>query len=221
MARQARSEATRRRIITSAVELFDEIGYAAAGLGDIIDRLEMTKGALYYHFDSKESLATAIIQEGSEKMFGAFQQVSDASTPALEGIIHGVFGVADVLSTDMVARICVKLLRAFGEFNDAASFAYNGWLQLIAARAAAAMDEGDVREDLDPLAVSETLVGSMLGAEMLASALSSGTDLLQRVTRIWEVLLPSIATDESLPYFREFLARESLRGHPEYQPRRS
>ena len=65
MVRQARSEATRRKIITSAVELFNEIGYPAAGLGDIIERAEMTKGALYYHFDSKESLATAIIEEGS------------------------------------------------------------------------------------------------------------------------------------------------------------
>ena len=67
MVRQARSEATRRRIITSAVELFNEIGYPAAGLGDIIERAEMTKGALYYHFDSKESLATAIIEEGSAR----------------------------------------------------------------------------------------------------------------------------------------------------------
>ena len=65
MVRQARSEATRRKIIMSAVELFNEIGYPATGLGDIIERAEMTKGALYYHFDSKESLATAIIEEGS------------------------------------------------------------------------------------------------------------------------------------------------------------
>jgi AcrR family transcriptional regulator len=68
MVRQARSDATRRKIITSAVELFNEIGYPATGLGDIIERAEMTKGALYYHFDSKESLATAIIEEGSANL---------------------------------------------------------------------------------------------------------------------------------------------------------
>ncbi len=218
MVRQARSEATRRRIIISAVELFNEIGYPATGLGDIIERLEMTKGALYYHFESKESLATAIIEEGSEKMFGAFYQISDASTPALEGIIHGAFVVADLLSTDLVARIGTQLLRAFGEFNEAAQLAYNGWLDVIAARVAVAIDEGDVRKDLDPLAVSETVVGAMLGAELLSSTLFSGTDLVHRVTRIWNVLLPAIATEESIPYFREFLARESLRGHPTYQP---
>ena len=61
MVRQARSEATRQRIIDSAVDLINEIGYPAAGLADIIERAEMTKGALYYHFDSKEALASAIM----------------------------------------------------------------------------------------------------------------------------------------------------------------
>ena len=49
MVRQARSEATRKKIVDAAVELFTEVGYQATGLGDIIERAEMTKGALYYH----------------------------------------------------------------------------------------------------------------------------------------------------------------------------
>ena len=61
MVRQARSEATRQRIVNAAVELFSDVGYQATGLGDIIERAQLTKGALYYHFDSKEALATAII----------------------------------------------------------------------------------------------------------------------------------------------------------------
>src|ERR1700752_3008962 len=113
MVRQARSETTRRRIITSAVELFNEIGYPAAGLGDIIDRAEMTKGALYYHFDSKESLATAIIKEGSSHLSAAFRNITGSSAPALETIIHGVFVIADVLSTDQLARSGTQLMRAF------------------------------------------------------------------------------------------------------------
>ena len=211
MVRQARSAATRRRIIISAVELFNESGYPAIGLGDIIERLEMTKGALYYHFDSKESLATAIIEEGSAKLFGAFRNVSESSVPALESIIHGAFVVGTVLSTDLVARISMHLLRAFGEFNVAAALAYNGWLDEISGRAHEAIGEGDVRPNLDPRAVGEVVVGAMLGAELLSNATSSGTDLLNRIARMWDVLLPAVTTDESLPYFQEFLARESLR----------
>ncbi len=65
MARQVRSELTRRRILDAAIDVFSEVGYAAAGWGTIIDRTGMTKGALYHHFDSKEALASDIIDEGS------------------------------------------------------------------------------------------------------------------------------------------------------------
>ena len=92
--RQARSEATRRKIIDSAVKLFSEIGYPATGLGDIIERAGLTKGALYYHFDSKESLATAIIEEGSANLVNTFRSITDASAPALESMIHGLFVLA-------------------------------------------------------------------------------------------------------------------------------
>ena len=134
MVRQARSEATRRKIMTSAVELFNEIGYPATGLGDIIERAEMTKGALYYHFDSKESLATAIIEEGSVRLTEAFRGIAASSAPALETIIHGVFVVADLMSTDQIARSGMQLLRAFGEFNDAAARTYGGWVTEMTVR---------------------------------------------------------------------------------------
>ena len=214
MMRQARSEATRRKIITSAVELFNEIGYPATGLGDIIERAEMTKGALYYHFDSKESLATAIIEEGSAHLVEAFRSITTSSAPTLESIIHGVFVVADLLSTDQIARSGTQLLRAFGEFNDAAARTYGGWVAEMTERTRQAIDEGDLRGDLDPQAVGETIVGAMLGAELLANATSAGADMLPRVTRTWKVLLPAIVSRESLSYFDEFLARESMRHSP-------
>jgi AcrR family transcriptional regulator len=211
MVRQARSEATRKKIVASAVELFNEIGYPATGLGDIIERAEMTKGALYYHFDSKASLATAIIEEGSENLFQAFRSITDSSAPTLESMIHGLFVVADLLSTDMIARSGTQLLRAFGEFNEAAARTYDGWLFEMTARARQAIDEGDIRDDLDPAAVGETIVATMLGAELLSNATSAGADVMDRVARIWTILLPAIVTEESLPYFRQFVEREAMR----------
>jgi AcrR family transcriptional regulator len=214
MVRQARSEATRRKIIASAVELFNEIGYPATGLGDIIEHAEMTKGALYYHFDSKESLATAIIEEGSARLDEAFRSITTSSAPTLESMIHGLFVVADLLRTDQIARSGTHLLRAFGEFNDAAARTYRGWEAEMTERTRQAIDEGDLRSDLDPQAVGETIVGSMLGAELLESATTAGADVLQRVARTWKVLLPAIVNQKSLSYFDEFLARESMRHSP-------
>lgn len=90
MARQVRSEATRRKILDAAVDVFNEVGYAAADRGAIIERTGMTKGAFYHHFDSMESLASAVITEGDLRAGLDPKMVS-------ESIIGATFG-ARVLS---------------------------------------------------------------------------------------------------------------------------
>ncbi len=211
MVRQARSEATRKKIINAAVDLFAEAGYQATSLGDIIERAEMTKGALYYHFGSKEALATAIIEDGANTALTAFRNISEPSAPALENLIHGVFVVADLIGTDKMVRTGAQLLRAFGKFNHATVLTHGHLLAEMVAQARQAIIEDDLRDELDPEAVSEAIVAVMLGAEMISNASSGGTDLIDRMARTWALLLPAIVTEGSLPYFREFLTRESMR----------
>uniref|UniRef100_A0A5Q5BHZ3 Transcriptional regulator, TetR family n=3 Tax=unclassified Mycobacterium TaxID=2642494 RepID=A0A5Q5BHZ3_MYCSS len=212
MIRQARSEATRRRIIEAAVDLFSERGYPGTGLGDIIERAQMTKGALYYHFDSKEALAAEIVSEGSARLLATFDAISESSSPALESIIHGTFLVVDQLGSDKVARVGIVLMRVFAGFSESAGGTYSGWLSAMVTDVARARDEGDVRDDVDIVAVAETFVGAFVGGSLLSDAASGGTDLRERVTRLFGLVLPAIVTDESREYFTEFLARETRRG---------
>jgi AcrR family transcriptional regulator len=214
MVRQARSEATRRKIIDSAVDLINEIGYPAAGLGDIIERAELTKGALYYHFDSKEALATAIIEEGSQSLLGAFRAAGRTSSPAMENIIHGSFVMTDVLGSDRVARAGARLLRTFGGFNPAAKNTVQVLVNELAERIKTATAEGDLRPTLDAETTGASIVAGMLGDELLSSALADGEDLRARFARTWELVLPAIINDDSLNYYREFLARQALRPAP-------
>jgi AcrR family transcriptional regulator len=211
VARQARSETTRRKIIDAAVDLFSERGYAATGLGEIIDRVEMTKGALYYHFDSKESLASAIIDESAVTILAALDDLPASPAPALEGMIHGVFTFADLIRTDKLARTGSQLARTMCDFTDAASRAYRSWLATMSAQAARAQSQGDLRADLDPEVVAELIITTVMGAEVISTPITGGRDLADRLIRAWEVLLPAIASEPSVPYFREFLARESMR----------
>jgi len=211
MVRQARSEATRKKIITAAVDLFAEFGYQATGLGDIIVRAELTKGALYYHFDSKEALATAIIDDGAHTALTAFRNIGEPTAPALENIIHGVFVVADLIRTDKTVRTGAQLLKAFGQFNEATVRTHGHLLAEMVNLAHQAIAEGDLCDDLDPQDVGGVLVGAMLGAELVSSVSSGGADLIERITKTWSLLLPALATEGSLPYFREFLAREAMR----------
>jgi AcrR family transcriptional regulator len=210
MVPQARSEVTRQKILNAAMDLFGEVGFAAAGLGEIIERTGMTKGALYHHFDSKEALATAIIEQGTNLTGEAFRKVCESSSPALENMIHGIFVVSDLLVSDKTARTAEQLTRGLVEFNSAAAQLWSSWLDAMATQAERASADGDLREGLDPYVVSESILNAMLGAQLLSKA-AHGNDHIERLTRSLGLLLPAIVADTSLGYFREFLARESLR----------
>ena len=65
MARRAKEEAakTRERILASALSLFAKKGYDHVTFNDIAARLKMTKGAVYWYFDSKEKLLLELVSQ--------------------------------------------------------------------------------------------------------------------------------------------------------------
>ena len=211
MARQARSETTRQKILDAALALFDEIGYHATAMGDIIERAQMTKGALYYHFDSKEAVAAAIIEIGTAKLLSTFLAVCQSSAPAIENLIHSTFVVVDNMAGDKVARGAGRLRHALGEFSEAAATSNRDWSSAMSAQLARVRTEGDLREDVDPNDAAETIVAAIIGSTLMSAESSYGADLPARLLRMWGVLLPAIVPEHSLPYFREFLERETLR----------
>ncbi|QLL06552.1 TetR/AcrR family transcriptional regulator [Mycobacterium vicinigordonae] len=220
MARQVRSEVTRRKILDAAIDVFSEVGYAAAGWGTIIERTGMTKGALYHHFDSKEALASDIIDEGSAILLAAFGNVCGSASPALENMIHGTFAVTYVVSSDKTARAAEQLIGALSGFNEAAGRCCTNWVAAMTAEAQRAIAEGDLREDVDPQSLSEAVVGAMFGTRMLTIAMTRSRtgeglakELNEQLTQLWMLLLPGVAAEASLPYFRQYLAREAMRHH--------
>ena len=69
MPRKTKEEAerTRARILASALSLFVRKGYERTTFTDIAARLKMTKGAVYWHFETKEALLVELVREMLEK----------------------------------------------------------------------------------------------------------------------------------------------------------
>lgn len=221
MPRQVRSEATRRKILDAAIEVFGEVGYAAAGWGAIIERTGMTKGALYHHFDSKESLASDILKEGSDTLLTAFGNVCGSSSPGLENLLHGAFTIVEVLNNDKMVRTAEQLASALSGLNEAAAGFYGDLAVKIADEARRAIREGDLRKDVDPEVLSEFLVGAMFGTRLVFKAIArrdpkriAAGGVAERLRQILELLLPGAVTEASLPYFQQFLGREVMRHAP-------
>jgi len=58
-----KAEETRRRILTAALDLFQERGFAQTTMRDIARRADVATGAAYYYFPSKESIVMAFYWE--------------------------------------------------------------------------------------------------------------------------------------------------------------
>jgi AcrR family transcriptional regulator len=54
---------TRERIRAVALELFAEQGYEKTSLREIAERLDVTKAALYYHFNTKEAIVVSLFED--------------------------------------------------------------------------------------------------------------------------------------------------------------
>lgn len=65
--RQARSVATRARLLTAAIDTFVEQGYAALTTTEVCRRAQLSQGALFKHFASKAGLVGAM----AERLFAA------------------------------------------------------------------------------------------------------------------------------------------------------
>lgn len=59
--RSKRSDQTKEQIMEAAARVFADYGYDSASLDSIAANAGMTKGTLYYHFDSKEAIYSAVL----------------------------------------------------------------------------------------------------------------------------------------------------------------
>lgn len=63
VSKAAQSQKTRRALLDSARELFAERGYAGTTTAEIVQRADVTRGAIQYHYGDKLCLFRAVLEE--------------------------------------------------------------------------------------------------------------------------------------------------------------
>ena len=123
-----KSRRTRERILDSAMRLFAEIGYHSATNGAIADAAELTRGAMLYHFPSREDLVEAAvthIQAARLKMLDAAAKEpppgADATTHAIEAYWRMLSETPFVAFAELqgVARTDAMVRERIAEAEDA------------------------------------------------------------------------------------------------------
>lgn len=210
---QARAEVTRHVIIDAAAELFESKGYGNVGLSDIIDRAGITKGAFYYHFPTKEAVASAIIEQADATISETVRDTFASPTaPMLESLIRANFVTAEIPRHDTVVRVGNLLRQALNQISPSGAAPYQRWRTDIIAVMRKAAADGDLLEGIDIDALGHTVWSSLVGTALLADA--TGEDPMPRLAQIWTTILRGIVPAESLGYFEQFVARTAHQYEP-------
>ncbi len=100
-------EKTRTALLTVAYELFAERGYADVSTKDIVERAEVTRGALYYHFRNKKSLFCVVFEQVRQARVQAVQTRIQAAEGDLwqRTVVAGCAAFIDSLSDERAQRI--------------------------------------------------------------------------------------------------------------------
>ncbi|AWK73874.1 TetR family transcriptional regulator [Rhodococcus oxybenzonivorans] len=213
MARQVRAEVTRASVLMAAADVFVRLGYANAGLNEIIEQSGVTKGALYFHFSSKEDLARGVIDEGQVRLTAGVTSVSDGPTPALEALVALSYVAIEAASADPIVAAMLRLQHEIGDYQGTDGNVVTAWQQAFERLVGRAVDEGDIRteEDVAPETLATFLLGSLLGTHVVATATNAFDELPRRMERVWYFILPGLVEPSKLVYFRQFASRRLLR----------
>ncbi|WP_329202981.1 MULTISPECIES: ScbR family autoregulator-binding transcription factor [unclassified Streptomyces] len=217
---QERSERTRRRLVFAGAELFHRHGYANATLGDIARAAGVTKGALYFHFASKDDLADAVQRQGCRLLHEAVRGLREGGASPLQVLIDTTHWLARTLHEDAavpasfritkecagqqpavmdfhgawLASVCglLRMARDAGELA-AAGFVGAGEFGDDAGFAGGAGFDGDGEFGAGRWEEAESLVAAALsGIEVLSGTGLSYEELRRKVAALWGLLLPSL-----------------------------
>ena len=88
------AEERRNEILDTAEQLFTEKGYDAASTNDILDRIGIARGTLYYHFGSKEEILDAMIERLTDRIVKRVSEAAgDTHLPVLERLIKALMSM--------------------------------------------------------------------------------------------------------------------------------
>jgi AcrR family transcriptional regulator len=165
------SEARRIQIIDAAYRCFAHKGFHQATMRDIYQEAQLSPGAIYHYFRSKEDIIAASFERDLQRSLGPFEEALDQadSLLALDQLIDFFFtglAFAVELGANRVniqgwseALLNPKLLNAINH-------AFNSYRTMLMQLIRQAQQRGVVSAEVDPEAIGRIVLSLYLGLEL-------------------------------------------------------
>ena len=198
MAQQTRAVNTRKAVLTAAAQAFDQHGYLGTSMGDILKIAGVTKGALYFHFQSKEDLAFAVVEAQTEGWEPLAADLLTTGGPGLRTLLDLSRAWAQRIKEDVLIRAGIRLTMERATFERPMPQLYDGWIELVDRLLRRGQKEGDVRGDIDIAAAAHFITAAFTGVQITSQVYTGYEDFADRIDEMWQLVLPGIAAPEAL-----------------------
>ena len=196
---------TRQRLIAAASRQFAQRPYSMVSLDDILTEAELTKGAMYFHFASKQALAAAIIDDLTEMNRAAVTELVARKMSGLETVIDLVYLLAVQDTQNEVSRAGIRLLDTLDN-TSLTSAPWQSWIEIVTTLIQKAATEGDIVNHHDPEDIAKMLVALWVGIRRI-SDLDQPEHHLDNLKKAWILALPSFTNPDRIDYFTQFIKR--------------
>jgi TetR/AcrR family transcriptional repressor of nem operon len=166
-------ERTRERLLQAGFQEVYRSGFQGAGVDSILAATNVTKGALYYHFGSKEALGYAIVEEIIAKlvrdrwlrpMLGNEQPID-----ILIGIVRRTpVRPEEVRSGCPLLNLAQEMSPLDEQFRKRLERIFQAWQEGVATLLRKGQSQGTVRRDLNPDEIASFLIAMVEGYVSLA-----------------------------------------------------
>jgi len=166
-------ERTREKLLQAAFREVYRSGFQSAGIDTILAATNVTKGALYYHFDSKDALGYAIVEEiiatlPRDKWLRPLQQGKDP-IDTLIGIVQGTsVRPKDVRGGCPLVNLAQEMSPLDEQFRKRLERIFHAWQEGIAMALRRGQSQGTVRRDLVAEETAGFLIAMYEGYVLLA-----------------------------------------------------
>lgn len=128
---QERSERTRRKLVQAGAEMFHRNGYASATLGGIAAFAGVTKGALYFHFASKEELAEAVQLRGCALLDEAVRELRASGLRPLQTLVDTTHWLARNLREEPSIPAGFRITKECAGLREGVTDFHRFWLAAV------------------------------------------------------------------------------------------
>jgi AcrR family transcriptional regulator len=165
-------------------------GFQSTGIDTILAATNVTKGALYYHFDNKEALGYAIVEEIIAKLVHDrwLRPMLRNGQPIdiLIGIVRGLpVRPEDIRESCPLLNLAQEMSPLDKQFRKRLERVFLAWQEGVATLLRKGQSEGTVRRDLNPDETASFLVAMVEGHASLAKVAQDA--------KVWEVGVRNIA----------------------------